>query len=193
MSSSYSGNTLGWSEDAPGTYVTVYLVTAEDYTRVTGRTTEVGPDEVLVYAQGLELPDTFYIGAQPFRVAGRLEHGLQQNDPVVVSSSEPTELLLVAADRQALEEIASLCLSDQGVQRETFRIQMDLDGTEGEKLALAWDILETNVDESVYTVTSRQDNAQDLYAMYGGFLFLGVFLGFLFLLATALIIYYKNL
>lgn len=191
VSSSYSGNTLGWSEDAPGTYVTVYLVTAEDYTRVTGRTTEMGPDEVLVYAQGLELPDTFYIGAQPFRVAGRLEHGLQQNDPVVVSSSEPTELLLVAADRQALEEIASLCLSDQGVQRETFRIQMDLDGTEGEKLALAWDILETNVDESVYTVTSRQDNAQDLYAMYGGFLFLGVFLGFLFLLATALIIYYK--
>ena len=192
VSSSYSGNTLGWSEDAPGTYVTVYLVTAEDYTRVTGRTTEMGPDEVLVYAQGLELPDTFYIGAQPFRVAGRLEHGLQQNDPVVVSSSEPTELLLVAADRQALEEIASLCLSDQGVQRETFRIQMDLDGTEGEKLALAWDILETNVDESVYTVTSRQDNAQDLYAMYGGFLFLGVFLGFLFLLATALIIYYKQ-
>ncbi|MDR3730235.1 MAG: FtsX-like permease family protein [Oscillospiraceae bacterium] len=192
VSSSYSGNTLGWSEDAPGTYVTVYLVTAEDYTRVTGRTTEMGPDEVLVYAQGLELPDTFYIGAQPFRVAGRLEHGLQQNDPVVVSSSEPTELLLVAADRQALEEIASLCLSDQGVQRETFRIQMDLDGTEEEKLALAWDILETNVDESVYTVTSRQDNAQDLYAMYGGFLFLGVFLGFLFLLATALIIYYKQ-
>lgn len=192
VSSSYSGNTLGWSEDAPGTYVTVYLVTAEDYTRVTGRTTEMGPDEVLVYAQGLELPDTFYIGTQPFRVAGRLEHGLQQNDPVVVSSSEPTELLLVAADRQALEEIASLCLSDQGVQRETFRIQMDLDGTEEEKLALAWDILETNVDESVYTVTSRQDNAQDLYAMYGGFLFLGVFLGFLFLLATALIIYYKQ-
>ena len=76
--------------------------------------------------------------------------------------------------------------------RETFRIQMDLDGTEEEKLALAWDILEANVDESVYTVTSRQDNAQDLYAMYGGFLFLGVFLGLLFLLATALIIYYKQ-
>lgn len=192
VSSSYSGNTLGWSEDAPGTYVTVYLVTAEDYTRVTGRTTEMGLDEVLVYAQGLELPDTFYIGDRAFRVAERLEHGLQQNDPVVVSSSEPTELLLVAADRQALEEITSLCLSDQGIQRETFRIQMDLDGTEEEKLALAWDILETNVDESVYTVTSRQDNAQDLYAMYGGFLFLGVFLGLLFLLATALIIYYKQ-
>ena len=70
---------------------------------------------------------------------------------------------------------------------------MDLTGTEEEKLALAWDILKANVDESVYTVTSRQDNAIDLYAMYGGFLFLGIFLGLLFLLATALIIYYKQI
>lgn len=193
VSSSYSGNTLGWSADAPGDYVTVYLVTAEEYARLAGQAAEVGPDEVLVYAQGLDLPDIFYIGTQPFQVAGRLERGLQQNDPVVVSSSEPTELLLVTSDRQALEEIASLCCSDQGIRRETFRIQMDLDGTDEEKLALAWDILDANVDESVYTVTSRQDNAMDLYAMYGGFLFLGVFLGLLFLLATALIIYYKQI
>ena len=41
--------------------------------------------------------------------------------------------------------------------------------------------------------TSKQDQAQEYYAMYGGFLFLGVFLGFLFLLATVLIIYYKQI
>lgn len=192
-SSSYSGNTLGWFPDAPGDYVTVYLVTAEDYARLTGQTAALEADQVLVYAQGLELPDTFYVGAQPFRVAGRLDRGLPYNNPTLVSGSESTELLLVAADRQALEEISSLCRSDQGIQRETFRIQLDLNGTEEEKLDLAWDILKANVDESVYTVTSRQDNALDLYTMYGGFLFLGVFLGLLFLLATALIIYYKQI
>ena len=192
-SSSYSSNTLGWFPDAPGDYVTVYLVTAEDYARLTGQTAALEADQVLVYAQGLELPDTFYVGAQPFRVAGRLDRGLPYNNPTLVSGSESTELLLVAADRQALEEISSLCRSDQGIQRETFRIQLDLNGTEEEKLDLAWDILKANVDESVYTVTSRQDNAMDLYTMYGGFLFLGVFLGLLFLLATALIIYYKQI
>ena len=192
-SSSYSGNTLGWFPDAPGDYVTVYLVTAEDYARLTGQTAALEADQVLVYAQGLELPDTFYVGAQPFRVAGRLDRGLPYNNPTLVSGSESTELLLVAADRQALEEISSLCRSDQGIQRETFRIQLDLNGTEEEKLDLAWDILKANVDESVYTVNSRQDNALDLYTMYGGFLFLGVFLGLLFLLATALNIYYKQI
>jgi putative ABC transport system permease protein len=33
---------------------------------------------------------------------------------------------------------------------------------------------------------------RDWYAMYGGFLFLGVFLGLLFLMATTLIIYFKQ-
>ena len=45
----------------------------------------------------------------------------------------------------------------------------------------------------VYSVISHQDNAVNLYTMYGGFLFLGVFLGLLFLLSTVLIIYYKQI
>lgn len=40
---------------------------------------------------------------------------------------------------------------------------------------------------------SRANFALDYYAMNGGFLFLGVFLGMLFLLATLLILYYKQL
>lgn len=40
---------------------------------------------------------------------------------------------------------------------------------------------------------SRQSFAEDYYALNGGFFFLGVFLGLLFLLDTVLIIYYKQL
>ena len=35
--------------------------------------------------------------------------------------------------------------------------------------------------------------AEEFYAMYGGFLFLGIFLELLFLLDTVLIIYYKQI
>ena len=42
-------------------------------------------------------------------------------------------------------------------------------------------------------MASRQEMAEEFYAMYGGFLFLGVFLGLLFLLSTVLIIYYKQI
>ena len=41
-------------------------------------------------------------------------------------------------------------------------------------------------------MASRQEMAEEFYAMYGGFLFLGIFLGLLFLMATVLIIYYKQ-
>ncbi len=186
----YSGNTLGWAEG--GTDVEVHLVTAEDYTRVTGREAEAEPGQVLLYGQGIDLPNTFYIGDRLFRVAERLDQGLQRNDPVVVNSGNQAELLLVMADRQEIEEIRALSEQEGVWFSETFRIQLDLSGTDEEKVDLAWDILEGIPDEAAVTVTSRQDNAQDLYAMYGGFLFLGVFLGLLFLLATALIIYYKQ-
>ena len=39
----------------------------------------------------------------------------------------------------------------------------------------------------------RQDNIQEAYGLYGGFLFLGILLGLLFLMATVLIIYYKQI
>ena len=40
---------------------------------------------------------------------------------------------------------------------------------------------------------SKQLSAGEFYAFYGGFLFLGIFLGLLFLMATVLIMYYKQI
>lgn len=42
-------------------------------------------------------------------------------------------------------------------------------------------------------VEYRQAYSQEFYALYGGFLFLGIFVGALFLMATVLIIYYKQI
>ena len=40
---------------------------------------------------------------------------------------------------------------------------------------------------------SRTESADGMYGVYGGFLFIGIFLGALFIAATVLIIYYKQL
>jgi putative ABC transport system permease protein len=71
-----------------------------------------------------------------------------------------------------------------------FLMELDLDGTEEEKLACFNHMMAEN--DRTWRATCRQDNADDYYALYGGFLFLGGFLGLLFLLATVLIIYYKQ-
>ena len=76
-----------------------------------------------------------------------------------------------------------------------FRAQMNLTGKDyEEKLAQTERLVfELSKRDGGVSYTSKQDNAQEFYAMYGGFLFLGVFLGLLFLLATVLIIYYKQI
>lgn len=86
-----------------------------------------------------------------------------------------------------------------------YEISLDLDGTDDEKIICANALdaammkFNENVSEDInnyrnqnYT-ESRQEKAKQFYALYGGFLFLGLFLGTLFIMATALIIYYKQI
>ena len=51
------------------------MLTADDYGRLTGHTVDLEPEEVLVQAKNLDLPETFYIEDLPFHIAGD-HHGL---------------------------------------------------------------------------------------------------------------------
>lgn len=81
-------------------------------------------------------------------------------------------------------------LADMDLVSKSLRLRFDLDGTDAEKLNCAEALLA--VSDGAFSVRSHQDMAVEFYTMYGGFLFLGIFLGLLFLLATVLIIYYKQ-
>lgn len=182
----YSGNTIQWENTGiPGR---LRLVTADDYGRIAGTAPDLTDNQVLVCTEGFDLPDTFYVGSLPFHIAQRLETGLPVNGSAIVSS-ESVSVLMVVANEAVVQEI--LAQSSEDIFSQEFLIQLNLDGTEDEKLSYAEYLLE-KTGEGV-AVNSHQDNAIDLYTMYGGFLFLGVFLGLLFLLATALIIYYKQI
>lgn len=81
-------------------------------------------------------------------------------------------------------------LADMDLVSKSLRLRFDLDGTDAEKLNCAEALLA--VSDGAFSVRSHQDMAVEFYTMYGGFLFLGIFLGLPFLLATVLIIYYKQ-
>ena len=182
----YSGNTFSLNFQ-DGINTQLELLTAEEYSRLTGRCVTLAPDQVLVQTENLDLPETFYIESLPFYVAGTVTDFPRYNTTVLVSG-HTARVSLVVADETVISAIDAQ--DRNGLDRE-FRIQMDLDGTEAQKLACV-DLL-LNGTGGGTAINSRQDNAVDLYTMYGGFLFLGIFLGLLFLLATALIIYYKQI
>lgn len=71
------------------------------------------------------------------------------------------------------------------------RISFNMDK---ESLAFVWDVRETLFDkELINSFSSRALAKSDFITIYGGFLFVGLFLGALFLSATVMIIYYKQL
>lgn len=183
---SYTGNTFTLTS-LEGVSTEIQILTADDFGRLTGRTVVLEPDQVLVQAENIDLPETFYMDDLPFHIAGTITDFPRYNSSILISG-QTAQLSLVVADETVMSAITARDTSDN---RE-FHVQMDLDGTEEEKLAFVDPLLAADVND-VYSVISRQDNAIDYYTMYGGFLFLGVFLGLLFLLSTVLIIYYKQI
>lgn len=184
FSGSYGGNTLTFQPG--GGAVQAELLPAEDYSRLTGRDIALDDGEVLAWTDGLTLPETFYLEGQPLRVAERLDGFPARNGGAMVSGAGSVGLV---ANGETLERIAAL--APEGALRRQYRVQVDLNGSDEEKLACAEALLAAS--GGAFSVNSRQDNARNYYAMYGGFLFTGLFLGALFLLATVLIIYYKQI
>ena len=119
--------------------------------------------------------------------------------------------LVVTAHDQALlhEKLADYY---DGFSEDYYRYEIDVnaEGTTAQLLALSGDVdevvriphINTWVDSDGNThtdtyysnyVSSRADGRMGFQTDYGGFLFLGLFLGALFLMATVLIIYYKQI
>lgn len=185
----YSGNSLLFDpEKAEGNFtgVQLVLVTAEEYAHLSGDSVPLNQDEVLAYTTLPDLPGTFFIEGQPYAIAERLDSFLDESTAFYTNMET---LCLVVADEATLQSIAAL--DSEGEFLRTFRAYYDLDGTDEEKLACAGALLSDSIGQ--YSVNSRQENAAEMYSMYGGFLFLGLFLGILFLAATVLIIYYKQI
>ena len=181
----YSGNTLLTDLSQNGLLTEVTVLTAEEYSRLTGEAVALGENEVLAYADGdFQLPETFFYEYEeaPIRVKDGL-NSFPAGDSAIVTNEVTLGLV---ADGALAEQLMNMDLT-----RRTFRIHLNADGTDSEKLACAKAILA--VSDGEYGVASHQEMAEEFYAMYGGFLFLGIFLGLLFLLAAVLIIYYKQI
>ena len=99
---------------------------------------------------------------------------------------------MVVPDNDALEQVCA------GNDFE-YHVGADVDGTDAERIACVSAIREAvSVCQSQYgfdtrLFTSRTEQREEYMGMNGGFLFIGLFLGILFLMITMLIIYYKQI
>ena len=179
---------------------TVMVLDTEGYADLTGEQVTLAPGDALAWTDGKPFGDTVTICGRAFRLRPLDSFPLDSGSSIMGLHT----LYLVVPDLDSVLELRAqqnAYVSEHGGTRSmlNYTYQFDLSGTDAEQLdalhALLSDPAFASAAEAAnvqYTTDMRADGYPTLRSMYGGFLFLGFFLGFVFLFATVLIIYYKQ-
>ncbi len=175
----------------------VEWVTLEDYQRMGGKKTDLTENEVLVYTQNGDKDDqAYHFLDKTFQIKEHLTQLYLTDMQVEVMCDV---YFVVVKDEKVLQEIYEL---EKSVYKErssqiVYVTALDVSGEPEQKIACGRHISELlqtagTEGEMNVRVETRAENRESFMIFCGGFLFLGIFLGFVFLMATTLIIYYKQ-
>ena len=196
----------------------VLFIPLDAYNHLTGQSKTLGSDQVLVWCQGWQLPDTLTLPYHSFQSQGisgeprsfQIKEFL--NDfpatggwlPMIgANNAETGGICVVVPDDAALLDLYEQFQTANGGSME-WTLFTTLSGTEEEKLEAYYNTFADYSGENYpdfsgtggwlsFSTESKAMNLAEGYNMNGGFFFLGVFLGVLFLMAAVLIIYYKQI
>ena len=178
----------------------VMVLDTEGYADLTGEQVTLAPGEALAWTDGAAFGDTLTLGGDTLRLRQLDSFSLVSGSSIMGLHT----LYLVMPDLDSVLELRAqqnAYTNEHGGTRSmlNYTYQFDLSGTDDEQLGALHALLCDPAFESAaeaanvnYTTDMRADGYPTLRSTYGGFLFLGFFLGFVFLFATVLIIYYKQ-
>ena len=174
------------------------MIPLSDYNKTEGKNVKLAENEVLFYnkkskANKLRFEDKEYKvkeNLSSLRIAKADATSAVNSWYVVV---EDTDIITTC-----LKNIYEKSNLDNDAKKYYENLQyiysMNLNGSR-EKRAKTEQSLQKQIQQNFQnaTIESRELSRSSFYNLYGGFLFIGIFLGIIFLMATALIIYYKQI
>lgn len=172
----------------------LYLMTREDYERFTGHSYEVIPQgSVMVISPIIFAEDSIVLFGTEYPVARKMDFPTDFPNKEIEGFLKPQQICYVI-----MEDAAALSpfLAQSEVQ---YHIEIETDGTPKERKMYASavrEVLDAHRMEPGFEtriVTVRAEQRDSYMELNGGFLFLGLFLGSMFLMITVLIIYYKQI
>lgn len=174
------------------------LIPAAEFARMTGETADLKEGEILAY--GETKGENFRIMGNDFRV----KHWLKEwpLDSSYSIYGEIRAIVVTDADFYKIDEMQRAAYGDTYASGVTAKIGIDVEGDRAAKIAYR-EMLDANltklkesgaVSENAWIANeSRDENYSGFYSLYGGLFFLGILLGGIFLMGTAMIIYYKQM
>ena len=180
------------------------LLNQAEYERLTGISANLNDGEIFAWYPSAVQKDSVTVDETEFTVKKWLdknpltcgEDAVSDNAVLVVTDEDfkkfdemRTEMYKVVSSAPAGEDL-------------TLHLGLDITGSETEKIEFGTPVMETVKDlkksggllENAWIISGiRQQEYESYYADNGSLLFIGIFLGSLFLMGTAMIIYYKQI
>lgn len=160
----------------------VEMITQEEYNRIEKKNVSLKEQEILTYTtNGKCGKKQINIAGQNYQVKKELSEMTSQ--PKSTAEVYKT-LYIVFANAEQIERIESFSYADK------FNLKGD-DGKQKEALEQIQNEFYEKFPDG--TMESRMLSRSSFYELYGGLFFIGIYLGSMFIMATVLIIYYKQI
>lgn len=174
--------------------IVTYLLSAADYNEYADMNLTLKDDEILIYSSGKEWKkgDNLNFMGKEYTVAGEAEYSairyiidstmsIFEREILVFPDDEQICALMAEAGQRVNPDEYEVFIGYQlekaltAEQMETVRVLMELSGLNREAIRF------------------KSEEMSAFYSIYGGIFFVGMFLAALFLMATVMIIYYKQM
>lgn len=188
----------GEQADASKLYVFAFL-TQDDYSKNTGEKLDLAKGEAAVYEKNKnQISETLTLDQLSWNVRTTVDDPGIWNEALYLSDANFMAVIL--PDLESMETVLNAynerhADTRAGSREITYEYYYNIEGTDAEKDTFFKTLRENLVEdvERLMTVDNIDQARAHYYEQYGTFLFIGIFLSILFLIAASLIIYYKQI
>lgn len=168
----------------------ITLYTEEEFNKIEGKEENLEENEVLVFSVGEKFNNSeVIINNNKFKVKKELEKieiaNENKNDFI-------EEFIIVVKDNFIINTIEK-SVDENSFKKSRHNVAFDVDGSQDDIMEFLNEV-KSKINE--YDETVMEDiftDREEFYSVNGGFIFLGSFIGLLFIIGTVLIIYYKQI
>lgn len=192
------GDTFFIDRNAPVTAIDdsqiLFFITLEDYNKAEGKQKTLNDGEILLYSNRTQYKESVLkLFDKEYQIAEKLD-SFSGNG--IVAANMLSAQFIILPDKEELNEICAKQKEAYGDISSSIDTFYGFDSDEEGKVQIQFfeDMKHTLKERGLDTWTeSRAEARIDFAGLYSGFFFMGIFLGALFIMATVLIIYYKQI
>lgn len=171
----------------------IEMIPLVEFNQLEGQTATLEDDEVLLYTlRGDPITDTLTIAGREFQIKDQLQDlSIDEEAAAMLTNT----YFLVVKDEHIMRDIYPHEEMDIVEWTDlSYYYGFDPEGSSEDEVALTRTLSQRLNAASINGhVDGLEESRESFYSLYGGLFFLGIFLGALFIMATVLIMYYKQI